>query len=129
VLLGGAGNDALTGGTGNDVLVGGTGSDRLTGGGGRDRFAFSSLSEATDTLTDFSAEDLIDLRGIMSASQFGGTTPFARYQQYVQLAQNGANTEIKIDADGSGIGKEFTTLATLQNVTATSLTSTNFVIA
>ncbi|NJL21124.1 MAG: type I secretion C-terminal target domain-containing protein [Leptolyngbyaceae cyanobacterium SM1_3_5] len=129
LLVGGAGADTLIGGVGTDVLVGGAGNDRLTGGGGRDQFTFNSLSEVVDTITDFNtAEDLIDLRRIMSASQFGGVTPFARYQQHVQLVQTGANTEIKIDADGGGTANRFVTLATLQNVRPTSLTSTNFVI-
>jgi FG-GAP-like repeat/RTX calcium-binding nonapeptide repeat (4 copies) len=36
VLVGGAGNDALSGGSGNDILIGGLGSDLLHGNGGDD---------------------------------------------------------------------------------------------
>ncbi|MEI6642411.1 MAG: calcium-binding protein [Novosphingobium sp.] len=46
ILLGGAGNDALTGAGGNDVLDGGAGADALAGGGGNDRLDGGSGSDA-----------------------------------------------------------------------------------
>jgi len=128
-LVGGAGNDALIGGGGNDVLVGGKGKDLLTGGNGKDSFTFNTLKEAGDRITDFnSTNDLIDLRGIFKAPQFGGDNRFAQYHQFMQLVQVGANTEVKVDTDGKGAGTAFTTLVTLQNVTVGSVQSTNFVV-
>ncbi len=61
-LFGNDGNDTLIGGAGNDRLAGGKGNDRLTGGNGRDTFVLA-LGEGTDTITDFSAQDVIGLVG------------------------------------------------------------------
>jgi len=54
-LDGGAGNDVLTGGAGDDILFGGAGADNLTGGDSADYFAFRTVSEAADTITDFTS--------------------------------------------------------------------------
>lgn len=56
---------------------------------------------------------------------------FAQYHQFIQfiqLVQVGANTEVQVDKDGKGAGTAFTTLVTLQNVVASSVQSTNFVV-
>lgn len=128
-LKGGKGNDRLLGQAGNDVLIGGIGKDILTGGTGKDLFSFNQLTEAGDRITDFDVvNDLSDLRGIFAKAEFGGTTPFARLSQFVQTVQIGENTEVRIDADGSGNGTSFQTLLTLQNVQANTVTSRNFVI-
>ena len=69
-LLGGRGDDTLQGGTGrdqmngqigDDVLDGGEGRDRLTGGAGADTFVMSP-GGGRDRITDFDANDLLDLR-------------------------------------------------------------------
>jgi hypothetical protein len=60
--------------------------------------------------------------------QFAASSAFAKYQQYVQVIQVGTNTEIKIDADGNGSGTTFTTIARLQNITASTVRSRNIVI-
>ena len=62
LLDGGAGNDILLGGVGKDTLTGGKGNDILTGGKGKDTFVLA-LGDGTDTITDFSAQDLIGLAG------------------------------------------------------------------
>ncbi|MDX2216285.1 MAG: DUF4347 domain-containing protein [Oculatellaceae cyanobacterium bins.114] len=128
MLLGGAGSDRLLGGNGNDILVGGTGNDTLRGGRGRDMFTFNALDEGVDTIADFKTEDVIDLRQIFAQSAFSGATSFVQFSQFVQLVQVGANTEVRVDADGSGSGTDFTMLATLQNVAANTMTPRNFVI-
>ena len=61
-LTGGKGNDILIGGVGKDTLIGGAGNDILTGGTGKDTFVLA-LGDGTDTITDFSAQDLIGLAG------------------------------------------------------------------
>ncbi|MBW4661702.1 MAG: VCBS repeat-containing protein [Drouetiella hepatica Uher 2000/2452] len=127
---GDSGNDILVGSQGDDVLTGGTGSDTLTGGIGRDTFVFTDLLQEGDLITDFNPlEDLIDLRLIFTKSGFAGETPFARYSQTINIEQIGADTQIQIDADGTGTGMAFFTLATLTNVSTSSLTPQHFVIA
>ena len=64
LLLGGKGNDTLGGAGGNDYIWSGQGADRLTGGTGRDRFAYHSVAEGGDVISDFQAGangDVIDL--------------------------------------------------------------------
>ena len=64
-LNGGSSDDSLDGGDGNDCLLGEKGSDVLTGGLGDDTFVFrfSDADGSTDSITDFSAGDKIELRG------------------------------------------------------------------
>ncbi len=129
-LKGDRGNDRLEGGRGNDILIGGTGLDTLVGGTGIDTFVIQTLTDELDTVLDFEVgTDLIDLRTIFAGTAFGGTSPFSRYQQFVSIAQVGNDSLINIDSDGSGLGTTITTLATLRNVTASTLTSESFIIA
>ena len=124
-LNGSQGNDRLIGGRGDDRLVGGLGKDTLTGGAGRDVFVFKNTAANSDAIVDFDrSSDLIDLRGIFTKPRFADVA----IAQVMRLAQVGANTEIKIDTDGLGSGTSFATIASLQNVSATSLTASQFVI-
>ncbi|MBE9061110.1 S-layer family protein [cf. Phormidesmis sp. LEGE 11477] len=59
-LIGGKGRDMLFGGIGKDTLIGGKGDDILTGGKGKDTFVLA-LGDGTNTITDFSGQDLIGL--------------------------------------------------------------------
>lgn len=70
-LDGGPGADTVTGGSGSDLLrvASGEGGDLLSGGAGLDRFDFEG-GFGTATITDFSAQDLIDLGDALAASQF-----------------------------------------------------------
>lgn len=130
LLRGGAGNDRLFGRGGDDVLVGGAGNDRLTGGSGKDRFVFTRLNESIDTIRDFEVnQDVIDLRQLLVQSPFSGSSSLRKYQQYVQVIQVGANTELRIDADGNRQGQTFVTLATIQNLASSALNSSQFVIS
>jgi Ca2+-binding RTX toxin-like protein len=130
LLDGGSGRDRLLGGNGNDQLLGGSGNDMLVGDAGKDTFVFKGLNEGKDVIAGFNAaEDLIDLRSIMSRTEYGGDNAFARFRQFVQLQQVGANTEVRVDADGSGVGQTFTTLAMLQNTALNAVSARNFVIA
>jgi hypothetical protein len=69
-LEGGRDKDTLDGGSEDDVLDGGRGGDQLTGGTGADRFVYRSTKDSrpgggatpdNDTITDFSAGDILDL--------------------------------------------------------------------
>ena len=52
----------LFGGEGNDTLFGGAGNDKMSGGLGSDIFQFKKSIEAeTDTISDYSTDDLIQL--------------------------------------------------------------------
>jgi hypothetical protein len=128
-LIGGSGNDTLRGQAGDDVLIGGAGEDLLIGGSGKNMFVFNGLSEGVDTIADFKATDVIDLRGIFRQSAFlVGGTPFERFNAYVKLSQVGTATSIFIDADGSGADINFVAIANLNNTQISSVASTNFVI-
>jgi hypothetical protein len=130
LLLGNDGNDRLFGEKGSDILIGGNGADTLVGGKGRDMFGYGAVTEGKDTIVDFApASDVIDLRSLFSQPQFAGATPYVRYLKYVQLAQVGSGTEVRIDTDGSGIGTTFTTLATLNNTKVNAIGARNFVIS
>lgn len=128
-LQGEAGRDVLTGGAGNDVLIGGAGNDVLTGGRGNDLFVFTSLSDRTDRILDFTPGlDLIDLSKIFASSTFVGVDVFSRFTEFLQVVSLGTNTQISIDADGAGAGTIFTPLMMLKSVAASSINTKSFVI-
>jgi parallel beta-helix repeat protein len=126
-LNGGAGSDRLIGGAGGDILIGGAGNDTLTGGGGRDLYVFNSVNNATDTIIGFNvAQDLIDLRPILDSVSI---TTAGKFVQFIQFTQVGANTELRVDTDGLGTAASFETLAVLRNINASTVQTTNVVIA
>jgi Ca2+-binding RTX toxin-like protein len=125
-LAGDNGDDLLIGGAGNDTLIGGLGNDRLTGGSDRDQFVYNSIAEAADTITDFDiTQDKLVLRPLLRSLEYTGKDPIAN--GYLRLVQTGTQTQVQIDQNGSTGGLSFTTLVTLENVTATTLTKANFV--
>jgi hypothetical protein len=129
LLIGGMGNDRLVGGEGHDILVGGKGRDTLTGGKGQDMFVFERLDEGADLITDFNPnEDRIDVRRIFANPIYTAENRFAQFRNFIQLAQVGSNTEVRIDADGSGEGTEFTTIAILRNRSADNIQARHFVM-
>ncbi|HEY0646715.1 calcium-binding protein, partial [Phenylobacterium sp.] len=67
-LSGLAGVDIISGYAGADTLRGGTGADKLSGGSGADRFVFAKGEAAGDRITDFGADDLIQLTGYGAGS-------------------------------------------------------------
>jgi Ca2+-binding RTX toxin-like protein len=67
-LVGSAFNDKLVGNAGVNTLEGGAGKDILTGGGSTDTFVYKNPIEGSDTITDFSSDDILHI----SASGFGG---------------------------------------------------------
>lgn len=77
-LFGDAGADTLDGGDGNDSLSGGAGNDVLTGGAGADVF----VVEGGDRITDFQADDFVDLSAFYNASSLAAqnaANPGAQY--------------------------------------------------
>ena len=126
VLVGGRKGDRFHGGSGNDTLVGKFGSDTLTGGLGSDRFVYESIRDRGDQITDFSPYgDVIDLSKIFANPTYNSSQPFA---DYVRLVQQGSRTIVQIDPDGDSGNSSFRTLVTLNNVTATELSTNNFLV-
>jgi S-layer protein len=120
VLNAGTGSNAvvLEGGAGNDVLVANKGLSTLTGGDGADVFhiAQASLTSSSySTITDFTAEDLLQING---ATKFLSTeitqADTASFQDYANAAVNtlaanevtwfqyGDNTYVVMDAGFNG---------------------------
>lgn len=119
MLVGDAGNDFLWGGLGNDTLIGGTGNDV---------FNFRNTTEGRDIISDFViGEDKLNLSGIWQ--QLG----VSNYSQaiaggFLGIVQQGANTVIQIDIDGSSSSSSFNDLAILNNVTATNIQASSFTV-
>ena len=105
------GADTLVGGAGQDIMTGGYGNDKLTGGLGHDIFV-NSRGDGWDTITDFtvsgSNSDVLRVSGFMISSfaDLGG-----------RLIQSGADTLVMLDSQN---------VVRLKNVTASSLTASNF---
>jgi Ca2+-binding RTX toxin-like protein len=124
LLKGGSQSDTLSGGLGRDRLVGGGGDDLLIGGGGIDRFVYRNARHGSDTIVDFEQQDLIVVSRIFAGDNYSQTR---RFERYIRLSQAGADTLVRIDANGNTAGG-FTNLALLLNVTASSLSADNFVV-
>jgi Ca2+-binding RTX toxin-like protein len=138
VLFGGDGNDRLYGdepivsgvdylygGNGNDLIVGGGGSDFLIGGAGSDTFKYDFMNDAGDIITDFDPSvdklNFTYLFAHLSPVVLPGAAVTTDYLRFVQF---GTSTIVQIDPDGLGLGSTYTTMATLNNVTASSLLPT-----
>jgi Ca2+-binding RTX toxin-like protein len=116
--VGNGGNDRLLGNEGNDTLIGGGGNDNLTGNTGVDSFVYQAITDARDTITDFTAiEDVLVLTELFDSLGYAGTNPIT--DGFLRFVQSGANTNVQIDADGGA--NSFVTSATLSNVVATNL--------
>ncbi len=129
-LVGGAGNDTLDGGLGSDFLEGGIGTDRLTGGGDSDIFYFGATGQGIDTITDFQVGiggDAIDIHNLISGVYSGVI------EDYIQFTTQGANTIIKVDANGAVGGHVWTQIAIVNGTglgtdELTALTNGNIIV-
>ncbi len=110
-LFGDKGKDFLDGGEGNDILVGGRQADVLTGGLGDDTFRFKLKDSKpgaghTDTITDFTAGDRIDLSRIDANQHKGGNQAFHYVEDHGFSGKAGelryANDRLRGDTDGDG---------------------------
>ena len=130
-LRGDAGRDRLIGGGGSDILWGGNDNDRdiLRGGGGNDSFQFRRLMNRADTIVGFKpGSDIIDMRSVLSGSQYAASSGFEKFTQFVQLVTVNGSTEIRVDSDGLNGDGEFKALAVLRGVQSNALSSTDFAI-
>lgn len=109
--------DTLVGTAGDDRLTGGEGADLLTGGAGRDVFAYASLRDALDTISDFTpGTDRIDLSTLLAAIGAAGTDAVASGR--VQIVDTASGAQIRIDTDGPAGSAAPRALVTLRGVTA-----------
>ncbi|WP_374936461.1 Ig-like domain-containing protein [Enterobacter adelaidei] len=136
VITGNSGDNQFEGRGGNDTFnIGSGGHDTLlyklinasdaTGGNGHDvvnGFTVGTWEGTTDT-------DRIDLRDLLSGSGYTGTgsasyvngvatldSSAGNISDYIRVVQNGSNTEIQVDLDGTGGQFTPTTLVTLNGV-------------
>lgn len=125
-IIGTPGKDSLVGTPGDDWFLGAGGKDKLTGGDGANVYAYASLSDAGDTLTDFvSGKDLVDLRALMAAIGYTGSDPVADGLLRLKTGSKGAL--LQIDADGAGPGK-WLTLLTFKGLATSQIDLVNDVV-
>ena len=98
--------------------------DLLTLGAGADTAIFDVLNQAqhigqADVWTDFSKAqgDVIDISALLA----GQTVNSGNIGTFVTLAQDGTDTAVSIDLDGTGTQYNPTELVTLQNTDSTTL--------
>ncbi|MBT9488376.1 MAG: ExeM/NucH family extracellular endonuclease [Rubrivivax sp.] len=119
-IAGTSARNVLSGTAGDDMLVGGGGADLITGGSGADLFAYSSMRDAGDVVTDFSpGTDKIDLRSLLAASGYAGTDAVA--EGYVRFVPVLGGTGVQVDTDGPAGGAAFRALLTLRGLSPAQL--------
>nr|WP_316375171.1 Ig-like domain-containing protein [Enterobacter hormaechei] len=138
-------NDVITGNSGDNQFEGRGGNDTFNiGSGGHDTLLYKLInaSDATggngsDVVNGFTVgtwegtadTDRIDLRDLLSDSGYTGTgsasyvngvatldSSAGNIADYIRVVQNGSNTEIQVDLDGTGGQFTPTTLVTLNGV-------------
>src|SRR6185312_4244169 len=113
--------NVLIGGAGDDVFHLGRGGDWVAGGGGADTFAYSGTPWAGGGITDFNAAegDKIDVSGLLQASGYTGSDPFA--DGYLQLTSDSSgNAQLWSDVHQPG-NDGWWLVATLDGVSTSSL--------
>jgi Ca2+-binding RTX toxin-like protein len=102
ILHGGDQADFLSGGAGNDLIIAGPGNDILSGGRGADTFNYEGLFDGHDTVIDFESSDAINIGRLLEVNGLAyKSTDTAIKDGNIVLTQNGYNTVIAFDADGS----------------------------
>lgn len=120
--------DTLVGSAGDDIFIGGAGADTLTGGTGADMFAYTSMRDAGDTITDFTpGTDRLDLRTLLSSLGYAGSDPVA--EGWVRFVAVNGGTSVQVDADGPGSAAVFRPLLTLSGVSPASLNAARDLLA
>jgi hypothetical protein len=128
------GRDNLIGTPGNDRIAGLQGADILTGGAGNDVFVYNSIRDARDTITDFQVgADVIllslNLFQLDSSERLSFNYQSAIESGFLGITNQGNNSIISIDPDGTTGRAIFTPLLTVSGVSAQNLANpNNFVI-
>ena len=130
IIVGTTGADIISGGGGNDIIIGGGGNDILMGGAGRDTFfyhpALLNEAQSIDTITDFqvgTGGDVIDVSALLKSVGYKGTKAVA--DGYITVTQQGADTIISFDSDGTAGNHAAVAIAQLSNTAASSFDLTN----
>jgi hypothetical protein len=104
---------------GTHVISADASSATLTAGPGHDRFVFSHPTDHDVMINGFNPhEDVLDLRALVKAIGHSCANPLADH--FLSIAHAGADTVVRVAADGMGHGPEYT-LVTLHDVVASSL--------
>jgi beta-glucanase (GH16 family) len=121
------GGDHWTGTSGNDVFNLGRGGDVVTGNGGADVFKFAEVPWAGGHITDFGADDALDLSAMFAHYGYTGSNPLQDgHLKLVSDGQDGAQVWFDMDGLSSGSGSWLVT--TLDHVAPASLGIANGVL-
>lgn len=114
-LSGGAGDDLIFGQEGRDWIEGGAGSDDLFGGSDGDVFIYTQVSDAGDTIHDFSQADgdMIDVSDLLQ----GYDSTQHSINDFVFTTEVGGNTIISVDVDGASGPASAFNLLVIEGVT------------
>ncbi|NUU67306.1 Ig-like domain-containing protein, partial [Enterobacteriaceae bacterium BIT-l23] len=144
-IAGGGGNDTFTGSSGDNTFEGRGGNDTFNiGNGGQDTLLYKLLNandatggNGSDVVNGFTVgtwegtadTDRIDLRELLADSDYSGSgsatyvngvatldASAGNISDYIQVVQNGSNTEIRIDRDGTGSHFDSSAVITLNGV-------------
>jgi hypothetical protein len=113
--------NVLLGGAGDDIFHIGRGGDWIAGGAGADTFAYAGTPWAGGGITDFNAAqgDRVDVSGLLHASGYAGSDPFA--DGYLMLtSDSGGNAQLWSDVHQPG-NDGWWLVATLDGVSTSSL--------
>ena len=115
VLQGGSGWDALYGNEGADTLYGGKGSDKMNGGSDADLFVLDGINyNRPDTIQDLSISegDKIQIKDILNFDPLTDAIT-----DFVHITQNGADSLLSVDINGTDGGASFEVAARIKGVT------------
>ena len=115
VLIGNSGRDTLWGNNGNDILYGGRGADWMKGGDGADLFVLDGVNDNhPDTIDDLriSRGDRIQIKDILSYDPVNDAIT-----DFVRISQNGGDSVLSVDVDGTVNGASFADAAHLKGIT------------
>ncbi|MCF2150645.1 type I secretion C-terminal target domain-containing protein [Desmonostoc muscorum LEGE 12446] len=130
IFKGTSARDTLTGDDRSNLITGLQGADTLTGGAGSDKFVYTSIRDAGDTITDFTAgTDKIDLSQLFQSLSLGSLDyESATTQGYLSFGTHSSNSTVLVDIDGTAGRGRPTPLLTVAGVSASTLAqSDNFV--
>jgi len=114
IIDGGAGNDSIDGGSGDDLITGGFGADTMFGGAGADIFDLNDTG-SIDVIGDFKASqgDAIDIADIIT----GYDALNDNLADWAEITDNGTDSFLSVDLDGTGTAFAMTQIVTIEGVT------------